>query len=59
MEKSQWKIRSLRQFLRGWAENTSGHNRKEKKRLVALIDDLDKRQKILCSNQELNETLPQ
>jgi len=49
MEKSQWKIRSLRQFLRGWAENTSGHNRKEKKRLVALIDDLDKRQKILCS----------
>jgi hypothetical protein len=31
MEKWQWKIRSLRQFLRGWNKNIAGQNKKEKK----------------------------
>ena len=36
------KIRNLRKFLRGWARHTSGMLKKEKVRLCAIIDELDK-----------------
>lgn len=42
MEKWQNKIRSLCQFLRGWAKNVSGSYKKEKVKLLALTGDLDK-----------------
>jgi len=32
MERWQNKIRKLRQYLRGWAKNTSGSNKKEKRK---------------------------
>jgi hypothetical protein len=34
METWQNKIRRLRQFLRGWAKNKSGHYKNEKKQLL-------------------------
>jgi hypothetical protein len=37
----QNKIRHLRRFLKGWAKNQSGKYRKEKERLLRIIDDLD------------------
>ena len=40
-ERWQYKIRHLRQFLRGWAKNNSGAYRLEKERLLKLINDLD------------------
>jgi len=39
----QNKIRRLRQFLRGWAKNKSGHYRKEKKELISKLDMLDEK----------------
>jgi hypothetical protein len=41
IETWQKKIRHLRQFLRGWARNTSGDYKKEKERLLNIIDSLD------------------
>jgi hypothetical protein len=41
MENWQMKIHHLRQFLRGWARNTSGDYKKEKERLLNIIDSLD------------------
>jgi hypothetical protein len=41
METWQMKIRHLRQFLRGWARNTSSDYKKEKDRLLNIIDSLD------------------
>jgi hypothetical protein len=41
IESWQLKIRLLRQFLRGWARNTSGDYKKEKDRLLNIIDSLD------------------
>ena len=35
------KIRHLRRFLKGWAKNQSGKYKKEKQRLLKLIDTLD------------------
>jgi hypothetical protein len=35
------KIRHMRQFLRGWARNSSGNYKKEKMRLLDIIDSLD------------------
>uniref|UniRef100_A0A453QP60 Uncharacterized protein n=1 Tax=Aegilops tauschii subsp. strangulata TaxID=200361 RepID=A0A453QP60_AEGTS len=35
------KIRHLRQFLRGWAKNESGIYKKEKERMLQLIQTLD------------------
>jgi hypothetical protein len=35
------KIHHLRHFLRGWAKNISGKYKKEKQRLLSIIDDLD------------------
>jgi hypothetical protein len=37
----QNKMRHLRRFLRGWAKNRSGVYKKEKEKLMALIDALD------------------
>jgi hypothetical protein len=37
----QNKIRHLRRFLKGWAKHKSGVYRKEKERLMQLIDQLD------------------
>jgi hypothetical protein len=37
----QNKIRHLRRFLRGWAKNLSGKYKKEKERLLNIIDFLD------------------
>jgi hypothetical protein len=41
IESWQKKIRHLRQFLRGWARNISGEYKKEKERLLNIIDSLD------------------
>jgi hypothetical protein len=41
IETWQRKIRHLRRFLRGWAKNLSGKYRKEKERLLNIIDTLD------------------
>jgi hypothetical protein len=41
IESWQKKIRHLRQFLRGWARNISGDYKKEKERLLNIIDSLD------------------
>jgi hypothetical protein len=37
----QNKIRHLRRFLRGWAKNLSGKYKREKERLLNIIDWLD------------------
>jgi hypothetical protein len=47
----QNKIRHLRNFLRGWAKNHSGFYKKEKKRLLALIDRLDVQAETTASKQ--------
>jgi hypothetical protein len=55
MEKWQNKIRSLRQFFRGWAKNIVVHNKQEKKVLISMIHDLDKKAEInVLSDHELN-----
>jgi hypothetical protein len=41
IETWQKKIRHLRQFLRGWAHNISGELKKEKERLLNIIDSLN------------------
>jgi hypothetical protein len=46
MEKWQNKIRHLRSYLRGWAKNLSSEYKKEKERLLVLIDFLDKKAEI-------------
>ena len=43
LERWQHKIRRLRQFLRGWAKNKSGHYKKEKKERISMLDQLDKK----------------
>jgi hypothetical protein len=37
----QKKIRHIRRFLKGWAKNLSGKYKKEKERLLSIIDSLD------------------
>jgi hypothetical protein len=51
IERWQNKIRHLRRFLKGWAKNMSGNYKKEKERLIAIIDELD----IKAENQPLNQ----
>jgi exonuclease III len=41
IDRWQNKIRHLRRFLKGWAKNMSGKYKKEKERLIGLIDELD------------------
>ena len=48
LERWKNKIRHLRQFLRGWARNESGIYKKEKERLIQLIQTLDCGQKRIC-----------
>jgi hypothetical protein len=43
LERWQAKIRRLRHHLRGWAKQTAGSYRKEKKMLLSLLDNLDKK----------------
>lgn len=43
MERWQSKIRRVRQYLRGWAKNTSGKYKKEKKAILNMLDTLDKK----------------
>jgi hypothetical protein len=47
----QNKIRHLRHFLKGWAKCLSGNYRKEKERLLKIIDELD----LKAESQPLNE----
>ena len=55
LEKWQNKIRRLRQHLRGWAKQKAGTYRKEKKKLLALLENLDKRAELApLSDQEIN-----
>jgi hypothetical protein len=42
----QNKIRALQRYLRGWAKNSAGSTKKEKKQLLELIDNLDKKAEI-------------
>jgi hypothetical protein len=35
------KLRHIRRFLKGWAKNQSGNYKKEKERLLSIIDELD------------------
>jgi hypothetical protein len=43
METWKKKIRHLRSFSRGWVKNISSVYKKDKERLMALIDSLDKK----------------
>jgi hypothetical protein len=43
MEIWQTKIKKVRQFLRGWVKNVSRNNRKEKKKILNMLDQLDKK----------------
>jgi mannosylglycoprotein endo-beta-mannosidase len=55
LERWQFKIRRLRQYLRGWARQTAGSYRKEKKTLLSLLDNLDKKAETeQLSDQEVN-----
>jgi hypothetical protein len=55
LERWQFKIRRLRQHLRGWASHTAGSYKKEKKTLLSLLDDLDKEaESDQLSDQEVN-----
>lgn len=48
-------IRRLQQYLRGWAKNTSGAYKKEKKALLNKLDELDKKAEVHHLNQmEIN-----
>jgi hypothetical protein len=35
----------VRQYLKGWAKNVSGQYTKEKKEILNILDDLDKKLK--------------
>jgi hypothetical protein len=55
LERWQAKIRRLRQHLRGWAKHTAGSYIKEKKMLLSLLDNLDKKvESSHLSDQEIN-----
>ena len=55
LERWQAKIRRLRQYLKVWAKNTSGAYKKEKKKLLAKLDELDKKaESTLLDQNELN-----
>jgi mannosylglycoprotein endo-beta-mannosidase len=55
LERWQSKIHRLRQHLRGWASNIAGSYKKEKKTLLALLHNLDKKaKKDMLTDQEIN-----
>lgn len=41
MDRWLHKLRHIRRFLKGWAKNLSGKYKKEKERLLSIIDELD------------------
>jgi hypothetical protein len=43
VERWQNKIRRLRQYLRGWAKHAAGSLKKEKKKLISMLDAIDKK----------------
>jgi mannosylglycoprotein endo-beta-mannosidase len=55
LERWQSKIRRLRQYLRGWASNTVGSYKKEKKTLLAILHNIDKKvENDMLTDQEIN-----
>lgn len=55
IETWQKRIRHIRRFLRGWENNLSGKYRKERERLLSIIDFLDiKAESQQFSNSEQN-----
>jgi hypothetical protein len=55
LERWQNKIRNLRQYLSGWAKHTARIYKKEKKSLISLIDQLDKKAETsILSVNEIN-----
>lgn len=55
METWQAKIIKVRQHLRGWAKHTSGLYKKEKKKILDKLDELDKKAEIaLLTPQEVD-----
>ena len=55
LQRWQNKIRTLRQYLWGWAKHTSGVNKKEKQKLRSMADTLDKKaETMLLSPQEID-----
>jgi len=55
LERWQNKLRRLRQHLRGWAKHTARIYRKEKKKLLALLENLDKKaESVPLSDQEIS-----
>ncbi|WVZ53763.1 hypothetical protein U9M48_004664, partial [Paspalum notatum var. saurae] len=55
LDRWQAKIRKLRQYLRGWAKNTGGVYKREKKLLLEKLDELDKKSEhTQLDNDELN-----
>src|SRR6266498_3338974 len=57
IERWQNKIRHLRRFLKGWAKNLSGKYKKEKGRLLAIIDELDLKAEIVPLSMSEREVL--
>ena len=56
MERWQAKIRRLRQHLWGYAKNTSGALKKEKKNFLDILDSLDKKAETsILSPQEVDQ----
>jgi hypothetical protein len=54
LEKWQAKIRKVRQYLRGWAQHTSGIFKKEKE-IISKLDEIDKRaESVPLSTSELD-----
>jgi hypothetical protein len=55
MQRWQNKIIRLRQYLRGWAKHTAGAYKQKKKRLIAGLDELDKKAEtsILADNRSI------
>jgi hypothetical protein len=57
MERWQNKIRHIRSFLRGWARNLSSVYKKEKDKLLELIDELDTKAETAPLNNSDRDTL--
>jgi hypothetical protein len=38
----------LRKYLRGWAKYSNGANKKEKKKIIRKVDELDKKVEAQC-----------
>jgi len=45
MERWQNKIRHLGQYMRGWTKDSAGSYKKEKKKLISMLDAIDKKAK--------------